>query len=84
MIREIFVHLPCDHPSQEVSMKLFSLKKLAVIAAGAVLFFLLDPALFGALGPLWLFLYFSVTVNFSARLWKKPFDRYIKNAENQA
>lgn len=46
-----------------------------------VLFFLLDPALFGALGPLWLFLYFSVTTSFSAKLWKKPFDRYIKNAE---
>ena len=48
-----------------------------------VLFFLLDPALFGALGPLWLFLYFSVTVNFSAKLWKKPFDRYIKNAQQE-
>ena len=46
-----------------------------------VLFFLLDPALFGALGPLWLFLYFTVTVSFSAKLWKKPFDRYVKNAE---
>ncbi len=48
-----------------------------------IVFYLLDPVLMMVFGPLWLFLYFSVTVNLSARLWKKPFEGYIKNAEDQ-
>ena len=48
-----------------------------------VVFYLLDPVLMMVFGPLWLFLYFSVAVNLSARLWKKPFDSYLKNAEEQ-
>lgn len=48
-----------------------------------VVFFLMDPVLMMVFGPLWLFLYFSVSVNLSARLWKKPFDKYLENAEEQ-
>lgn len=42
-----------------------------------------NPEVFALLGVLWFFFYFSVTVNLSVRLWKKPFDQYIANAENQ-
>jgi len=48
-----------------------------------IVFYLLDPVLMMVFGPLWLFLYFSVTVNLSTRLWKKPFEGYIRNAEEQ-
>lgn len=48
-----------------------------------IVFFLLDPVLMMVLGPVWFFLYFSVSTNVSARLWKKPFSQYIENAEKQ-
>lgn len=46
-----------------------------------IVFFLYDFALMLAFGPVWLFFYFSVTGNLCARLWKKPFDFYISQAE---
>ena len=42
---------------------------------------LYNPGYFAVLGPLWLLLYFSVTVNFSARLFRKPFSEYIDSYE---
>lgn len=56
---------------------------VAVMDLAPIFFFLLDPALFMYLLPVWAFLYFSVTTNLAARLWKKPFDSYIRNAESQ-
>lgn len=42
---------------------------------------LLQPDIMGMLGPVWLFFYFSVTANVSARVWKKPFDGYLEQAQ---
>lgn len=56
---------------------------VAVMDLAPIFFFLLDPALFMFLLPVWAFLYFSVTTNLAVRLWKKPFDSYIRNAEKQ-
>ena len=42
-----------------------------------------NPQFMAAIGPLWFLFYFSVTVNLSMKLWKKPFDQYIENAEKQ-
>ena len=56
---------------------------VALMEAFPILFFLLDPALFALFGPLWLFLYFSVTTNLAVRMWKKPFDFYMENAEKE-
>ena len=44
---------------------------------------LYNPGFFAVIGPVWLLLYFSVTVNLSARLFRKPFAEYIDNYEEQ-
>lgn len=43
--------------------------------------FLWNPYYFFMVGPIWVFFYFSVTVNLSVKLFKKPFDQYIENAK---
>lgn len=53
---------------------------VAVLELIPAVFFLGAPDLMGALGPVWLFFYFSVTCNVAARIWKKPFDGYIEKA----
>lgn len=53
---------------------------VAVLELIPPLFFLGAPDLMGALGPVWLFFYFSVTCNVAARIWKKPFDGYLNAA----
>jgi len=53
----------------------------AVMDALPLFFFLWDFALMLAFGPVWLFFYFSVTGNLCARLWNKPFNFYIEQAE---
>ena len=45
-----------------------------------LLMILWNPYYAAMLGPIWVFLYFSVTTNLSVRLWKKPFDFYADNA----
>jgi len=56
---------------------------VAVLDVFPVFFFAYDMWLFGAVLPVWLFLYFSVATNLSCRMWKKPFDQYVENAEQQ-
>ena len=48
-----------------------------------LLLFLYNPGYFGVLGPLWLTLYFSVTTNLSARLFRKPFAQYLRAYEKE-
>lgn len=55
---------------------------VAVMDLLPVFFYLWDFYYMALLGPVWIFFYFSVTVNLSARIWRKPFDSYIENAEN--
>ncbi len=55
----------------------------AVMDVAPIALFLIDPGMLALLFPLWMFLYFSVTGNLSAKLWKKPFDYYISTAEEQ-
>lgn len=45
-----------------------------------LLVILWDPYTFALAGPVWIFLYFSVTTSLSVRLWKKPFDFFAENA----
>lgn len=40
-----------------------------------------DPGLALAFGPIWIFFYFSVTCNLSARMFRKPFAQYIRRAQ---
>ena len=42
---------------------------------------LYNPGWFAVVGPVWLLLYFSVTVNLSARLFRKPFSGYLESYE---
>ena len=56
---------------------------VAVMELIPPLLFLGAPDLLGALGPVWLFFWFSVTCNLAARIWKKPFDGYIEKATEE-
>ncbi len=42
---------------------------------------LYNPGYVAVIGPVWLLLYFSVTANLSARLFRKPFAEYIDSYE---
>lgn len=48
-----------------------------------IFLFLYNPGYFAILGPLWLLLYFSVTTNLSARMFRKPFARYVRLYERE-
>lgn len=41
------------------------------------------PTYAAMMGPVWLFLYFSVTTMFAARMLRKPFDYYIEQFEEE-
>lgn len=55
----------------------------AVMDVAPIALFLIDPGLMALLFPLWMFLYFSVTGNLSAKIWKKPFDYYISASQEE-
>ena len=69
------IYIAITHPGKALLVALMEMFPLV--------FMLVDPVLFALLGPLWIFLYFSVTTHLAAKMWKKPFDYYIENAEQQ-
>ena len=46
-----------------------------------LLLILYNPGYFAAVGPVWLLLYFSVTANLCARLFRRPFAEYLESYE---
>lgn len=61
--------------------KFFRCLLVALMDLLPLLISLWNPMWTAMLGPIWVFFYFSVTVNLSVRLFKKPFDQYIENAK---
>lgn len=64
------IYIALTHPLQAMLMGLMDFLPL-ILFFGA-------PKIFVTIGPVWPFLYFSVTAMFGARMLRKPFEYYIE------
>lgn len=62
--------------------KPFRCLAVAVFDLLPIILALWDPTIVALFGPVFIFFYFTVTVNLSARIFRKPFNQYIENARN--
>ena len=70
------VYIAITHPLQSLAIGLIDLFPPLMIFG--------LPTYAAMMGPVWLFLYFSVTTMFGARMLRKPFEFYIEQFEEES